>query len=156
MLLRTGCKGWPTVLPVIAIDRIGKAAALRTLAPNGVKCAVPGVFSWAFCKNTGAAFSIMAKYPAVMPVLTSALIIILLVYLLRHPDEAPLLRAGLWMIAGGGLSNLYDRIAYGAVIDFIRPDFIDFAVFNPADVFVCAGAALAVISVLSAQRKGAS
>ena len=57
-------------------------------------------------------------------------------WLLAKPDAPGLFRAGLWLIAGGGLGNLYDRIAYGFVVDFIRTDFIDFPVFNVADCYV--------------------
>ena len=76
-------------------------------------------------------------------------------YLLTHPDTPTLERAGLWLIAGGGLGNLWDRLAYGFVIDFIRLDFVRFAVFNPADVFVCVGAGLVVLSVSLAEWRKA-
>ncbi|MDD2774148.1 MAG: signal peptidase II, partial [Elusimicrobiales bacterium] len=48
--------------------------------------------------------------------------------------------AGLALVAGGALGNLWDRIAYGAVTDFI--DFRVWPVFNAADSFISVGAAL--------------
>ena len=82
-----------------------------------------------------------------------ALILAIVIYLLTHPDEPALERAGLWLIAGGGLGNLWDRLVHGCVIDFIRLDFIRFAIFNPADVFVCIGAGLVVLSVFLTERR---
>ena len=52
------------------------------------------------------------------------------------------------MLASGGLSNLYDRIAYGYVIDFIEFAFVRFAIFNVADSFASIGAVLLIIYLL--------
>lgn len=147
MQLRRGCRLWWTAVPVIAIDRICKAAAMRALGLVGVRTAIPGVLSWAYTQNRGVAFGLLSG-AAIVPLLTLALIALLLIWMLRHPNSGTLLRIGLWFIIGGGLSNLYDRLAYGCVIDFIRLDFVNFAIFNPADVFVCAGALLVVIAIL--------
>ena len=151
MQLRQGCRQFWLVLPVLAIDRASKLAVLKLLV-HGPKEAIPGVLSWAFVKNRGAAFGMMSG-SWLLPLLTAALIALLLIWLLRHPDESALMRASIWLIIGGGLGNLYDRIAYGFVVDFIRLDFINFAVFNAADVFICAGAALAAIAVLAAEAR---
>ena len=149
MKLRQGCKLWWLVLPAITIDRLLKRAAASALAPAGVRTAIPGVLSWAYTENRGAAFSMLSdRAPWLLIALTAALIIGILIYLLTHPDEPQLERAGLWLIAGGGLGNLWDRLMHGGVIDFIRLDFIHFAVFNPADVFVCVGAGLVILSVV--------
>ena len=152
MQLKQGCRLWWLVLPTVAIDRICKLAALEALAPHGVQEAIPGVLSWAFMKNTGAAFGMMSG-SYLLPLLTAVLIVALLICLLRSPGMDNLCRCGLWLIIGGGLGNLYDRLVYGYVIDFIRLDFINFAVFNPADVFVCTGAALAALSVLLSEAR---
>lgn len=150
MQLKRGCRLWWLLLPVIAVDRLCKLAAIAALAPHGVQTAIPGILSWAFVRNTGAAFGILSGN-WLLPLLTAALIIALFVFLLRRPEADALLRTGLWLIIGGGLGNLYDRIAYGYVVDFIRLDFVNFAVFNPADIFVCVGAGLAALSVLLAE-----
>ena len=155
MKFNPGFRLWWLALPAVIIDRVCKIAVLRALSSGGAVTAIPGVLSWAFVKNKGAAFGIMAGN-WLLPLLTAALIVCLLVYLLRRPEMPGLMRAGLWLIVGGGLGNLYDRIAYGYVIDFIRLDFVNFAVFNPADVFVCAGAGLAVLSVLISDRRKAN
>ena len=152
MQLKKGCRLWWLLLPAIAIDRLCKLLALSLLAPHGVREAIPGILSWAFVKNTGAAFGILSG-SWLLPLLTLLLIAALLLVLLRRPELDSLLRAGLWLIIGGGLGNLYDRLAYGYVVDFIRLDFVNFAVFNPADVFVCTGAALAALSVLRSEAK---
>lgn len=156
MKLRRGCRLWWLILPVVALDRLLKRAAAAALAPSGVKSAIPGVLSWAYTENSGTAFSMFSdRAPWLLIALTAALIVCVLVYLLTHPDDPALERAGLWLIVGGGLGNLWDRIAYGRVIDFIRLDFVNFAVFNPADVCVCVGAGLAVLSLILGERRRA-
>ena len=154
MKLRQGCRGWQILIPALALDRIGKALALAFLAGKGSRSVLPGLLSWAYVENRGMAFGLASGSGWILIALTALVTAALLAHLLRHPEDPKLFRAGLWMIVGGGLGNLYDRIAYGFVVDFIRLDFIDFPVFNPADVFVCAGAALAALSVLVTEAKG--
>lgn len=153
MRLKKGCKGIWLVLLLIALDRLAKRLVMHRLAPHGVKTAISGVVSWAYTENRGAAFSMLNGRNLWLIALSLALIAALTVYLLRHPEANSVLRCGLWMIVSGGCGNLYDRIAYGYVVDFIRLDFIDFAIFNPADVFICIGAGLAVLAVLLTERK---
>ena len=154
MQLRKGCRLWWVALPAIAVDRICKVAITHAMVPGEVQTVLPGVLSWAYTRNRGVAFGLLSG-AAVLPLLTLALIVGLLVWMLRHPEAGDMLRTGLWLIVGGGLGNLYDRLAYGCVIDFIRLDFVNFAIFNPADVFVCAGAVLVAVAVLTEDRRKA-
>lgn len=154
MRLRRGCRLWWLTLPALAADRTLKRIVQAALAPHGVQTAIPGVLSWAYTENEGAAFSLLSGRSILLILLSVALVAGILIYLLRHPDAPNVERAGLWLIVGGGLGNLWDRLAYGCVIDFIRLDFVQFAVFNAADVFVCAGAAMVVLSVLISDLRG--
>lgn len=154
MQLRKGCRLWWVALPAIAVDRICKVAITHAMVPGEVQTVLPGVLSWAYTRNRGVAFGLLSG-AAVLPLLTLALIVGLLVWMLRHPEAGDMLRTGLWLIVGGGLGNLYDRLAYGCVVDFIRLDFVNFAIFNPADVFVCAGAVLVALAVLTEDRRKA-
>ena len=52
------------------------------------------------------------------------------------------------MLLAGGIGNLIDRVLNGEVVDYINPLFIDFAVFNFADICVCVGVALWVLVIL--------
>lgn len=154
MQLRRGCRLWWLAVLAVAIDRLCKVAITRTMVPGQAQSVLPGVVSWAYTRNQGVAFGLLSG-AALLPLLTLLLIVALLVYLLRHPQAGSMLRSGLWLIIGGGLGNLYDRLACGYVIDFIRLDFINFAIFNPADMFVCAGAVLVAIAVLAEDRRKA-
>ncbi len=154
MQLKRGCKGIWLVLPLIALDRILKQLVIHFLAPRGVKTAIPGVISWAYAENRGAAFSMLAGRNILLIALSVILVAALVIYLLRKPDMAKGMRCGLWMIIAGGIGNLYDRIIFGYVVDFIRLDFINFAIFNPADVFICLGAGIAALSMLLTDMKG--
>ena len=153
MQLKKGCRLWWLVLPGILLDRITKQAAASALAPHGVHHAIKGVLSWAYTENRGAAFSMLSGRNILLVLLPIVLIAALFIYLLRHPDNPVLERAGIWCIIAGGLGNLWDRLAYGCVIDFIRLDFVNFAIFNVADIFVCCGAAAVVLSVLLSEGR---
>ena len=153
MQLKQGCRLWWLAAIAVAMDRILKSIALRALGSASIT-AIPGILSWAFVKNSGAAFGMLAG-SWLLPLLTIALMAALLIWLIRHAEMPRLMRIGLWLIIGGGLGNLYDRIAYGYVIDFIRLDFIRFPVFNVADIFVCVGAGLILLSAFISERRPA-
>lgn len=144
---------WWIPLPIVAADRLLKLLAEKTLT-GGAKTAIPGALSWQLTKNTGAAFSMLSGRSVLLVALAAALIAGLTVYLLRAKNLPVMACVGLWSIVGGGIGNLWDRLACGGVIDFIRLDFISFPIFNPADVFVCVGAGLTLLSVLTAQKGG--
>ena len=52
------------------------------------------------------------------------------------------------VIVGGAAGNMIDRIFRGFVIDFIMLDFINFPIFNVADIFVCVGLFILVILII--------
>ena len=52
------------------------------------------------------------------------------------------------LILSGGAGNLIDRVFRGFVVDYIEPLFINFAVFNFADILVCVGAAVLIVYLL--------
>lgn len=150
MRLRQGCKGAWIALVAALFDRLTKLAVAR-LAPRG--CAlIPGVVNLRPVQNRGMAFSMLSGQSLALTLVTAALIAALVGWLIARPDAPRLFRTGLWLIAGGGLGNLYDRLTRGSVADFIDLAFVRFAVFNVADICICVGAALAVIGAFTTER----
>ena len=150
MQLRRGCRGWQWMLLAVAADRVTKVLAKRRVLRGTL---IPGVVSFRSARNSGMAFSMLSGHFWLLTVFTALLIAGILAYLISRPGESPLLRAGLWLIAGGGLGNLYDRVTMGSVIDFIELDFVRFAIFNVADVCICVGAALVLLGAWRNERK---
>ena len=155
MKLKSACSGAWIALLAAAVDRVGKSLMLRQ-EPGVIVRAIPGILQFRRTANTGMAFSLFSENGAALTILTAVLIAAVVVWLSIRPEEqSKTVRAGLWLMAGGGLGNLYDRLVYGSVIDFIDPIFVRFAVFNPADAFICVGAALAFVALLRDERRRA-
>ena len=158
MRLRRGCSGAWIALLAAAADRATKALALRACGDGGpLGCSarplVTGVLNLNVTRNTGVAFSGLSGRETLVIALALLLNAAVIGWLIARPDAPKGARAGLWLIAGGGLSNLYDRLRWGCVIDFLEPAFVRFAIFNVADMCICCGAALAFIALLRAQRR---
>ena len=151
MRLKQGCRGWWIALLAALADRLTKLLAAKL--PAGRRALIPGVLNLRPVGNRGMAFSMLSGQSLLLTVVTALLIAGLVAWLIARPDAPGLTRAGLWLIAGGGLGNLYDRLTTGEVSDFIELAFVRFAVFNVADVCICAGAALVVASSLSRSDK---
>ena len=95
--------------------------------------------------NTGAAFSVGSGNALFFVVLT-AVVIAALVGFVVHEKNLPLpLIALLGGVAGGGIGNAIDRVLYGQVTDFFATTFVNFAVFNVADIFVTCGILIAFV-----------
>ena len=152
MRLRQGCRGAWLALLAAAADRVTKLMVMR-LAPRGALL-LPGILRLRPVRNRGMAFSMLSGQGALLALTTLAITAGITAWLLAKPEQPKLFRAGLWLIVGGSLGNLYDRLTLGAVIDFIEPLFVRFAVFNVADACICVGAALAMLSAVISEAKG--
>lgn len=152
-------KRWLLLVPILfLLDRAAKIWAGRDLVnrPGGYMELIPGVVRLRYVENDGAAFSLFAGNSLLLIGLTGLIMLGILLYLLlvKKPDK--LTWISLCIVLGGGLGNLYDRIVYGKVIDYIEPVFVRFAVFNLADVFVVCGAILAAVALIWADKGGRS
>ena len=130
---------------VVALDQASKAAARATLVPGEPVTLVPGVMDLSLVYNTGAAFSLGEGGGPVFVLLAAAILVAGLVFAWRRVDAPLPLVLTAAAVAGGGVGNAIDRVALGAVTDFFKTTFVDFAVFNVADVFVTCGVFLAVV-----------
>ena len=86
-----------------------------------------------------------------------AVVLALCVWLRRA--ESRLVAVALGAIAGGAISNVIDRLRFGAVVDFIHAHLGDWSwyVFNIADAaIVCGVAALVLDSLLPHARRAGS
>ena len=144
MDIKTALRGAWVVLPALAIDRITKIWAMAERPRFDV---VPGIFGVRFARNTGAAFSMFSSAPWLVGVLSIAIVIAVAAVLITDRKMDRWTRLGLWLVAAGGLGNVYDRLAYGYVVDMIEVLFMDFAIFNVADICVCCGAFLAAAAI---------
>jgi signal peptidase II len=110
------------------------------------------VFHLTLTQNTGMAFSALAQLsPPTMLLFHTALILGLLVTLWRtrtHWGEHRLTQLAMALIAGGALGNWFDRVRFGAVIDFIDVRGVHFPIFNLADVWLTFGAVFLILSCL--------
>ena len=152
MQIKQGIRGWWIALAAVLADRLTKALVAR-LCPRG-GALIPGLVNLRPVENRGIAFSMLSGQGLALALFTAILIAGLVIWLVSHPDATPLVRIGLWLIVGGGLGNLYDRLTTGSVSDFIELAFVRFAVFNVADVCICIGAGLVLLGTLRGEKNG--
>lgn len=98
------------------------------------------LFSITHVRNNGAAWSILEGKTVLLTVIAALAIILVLFLIASGRFKLKLEVVMLSFIMAGGIGNLIDRIKYKEVIDYIRTDFLDFPIFNFADICVVVGA----------------
>lgn len=131
---------------IIAADRVSKLWAAQ--AQVGETIAELPLFNITYVQNKGAAFSLMSGRLGILSVISVLVCAAVIAYFIIKRPKNKLLCSSLALIFAGGLGNAWDRIAYGYVIDFIEADFINFPVFNVADIAITSGAALMILYAL--------
>ncbi|MFA6947715.1 MAG: signal peptidase II [Eubacteriales bacterium] len=145
-----------TALGVVAADQFTKWLAVTYLKPLGSVGFIPHIMDLTYLENKGAAFGMFSDARWVHMSVSTVAVIAIIIYMCRTKQRSRLLAVSAGMIIGGGIGNLIDRFFVGYVVDFFEPIFVNFAVFNVADSFVCVGAALLFIYVLMYDRKNGS
>lgn len=101
--------------------------------------------------NTGAAFGIFKQGGGVISILAAVVSLVIIYYFPRIPNRDWFIKLALGLQLGGALGNLYDRLFYGPVTDFIALG--RFPVFNVADSSITVGAATLILGVWLTERK---
>ncbi len=139
---------------IIGIDRITKIwVTSNAETPGDVISRIGNLFSFTYVRNEGAAFSMLSGRLGLLSIISIAFCIGVVIYWIVKKPKNRLLCTALAMMAAGALGNAFDRIIYGYVIDFIKTEFVNFAVFNVADIAITVGAALLVLSVCLEDKK---
>ena len=136
------------VAALVGIDQLIKLWAVQVLQPVGAMPLIPHVVELRFVLNQGMAFSLLSGKQLFLIIATSAALLAVAYGLFFRSRGKRLQQAALVLVLGGGIGNLIDRVLNGEVVDYINPLFIDFAVFNFADICVCVGVALWVLVIL--------
>lgn len=106
---------------------------------TGEAALIPGVVKLVNIHNSGAAFGLLgdAAYARWLFLGIAALfIIVIIVVLAKHLFKSRFANWCAVMALAGAVGNCIDRALYGYVVDMFKVEFMDFAVFNVADVFL--------------------
>lgn len=133
---------------VVLVDQSTKAA-VRLAAPLGTPAhsLIPDLIDLWHVENTGAAFSIGQGASLLFVIFALVVFLASAVWVMR--ERLPLnLVVSISCVAGGGVGNMVDRLSKSSVTDFLSLHFIDFPVFNVADIFVTCGVICAFLLYL--------
>jgi signal peptidase II len=124
---------------ILAADRATKLWAMRDLRASGPLPVLP-FFELSYVENTGAAFGLGHGANGFFIAVSAILIVVLARLLRRWPKDDLWLQAGGLLVLAGAVGNLYDRVFYRYVVDFLYLH--HWPVFNVADSCITIGALL--------------
>lgn len=117
----------------------------RGLAGSAIT--IPGLLELRLTRNTGMALGLLRDGGTVLLLLPLA-VIAAGAFLLRRYHSTGYVKIATGLIAGGFLGNFIERLVKGYVVDMIYFPFMPWFVCNIADVAICAGVAMLVVSIL--------
>ena len=136
------------ILVMVVVDQVVKYWAVSMLAPMGSIPLIPNVLQLTYVENRGAAFSILQDQIWLFVLLAVAILCGIGYVLCTGRIQHILGKFSLLVIAAGAVGNTLDRVLHHYVIDMIEVRFIQFPVFNIADIYVTVGVALFAVYYL--------
>ena len=131
---------------VVVADQITKLLIATNLTSESCFPVLGGLFNIRFVENSGAAWSILEGKTWLLVAISLAIMAVCVFMLIKKTYGSKLMFWAISLVLAGGVGNLIDRVFRGGrVVDFIEFGFIDFPVFNVADIAVCTGAGLVVL-----------
>ncbi|MDY3005460.1 signal peptidase II [Anaerococcus sp. AGMB00486] len=136
----------------ILLDRITKVYAKNIFIENPVYTKLINLI---YLENKGAAFGILQNKRMFFIILTLVVVTYLLYYFIKNVKTNPkLLNIALSLIISGAIGNFYDRLIHSYVVDFIEFSFINFPIFNIADILVTMGSFLLIVFIIFGEMDG--
>ncbi|WP_075522604.1 signal peptidase II [Candidatus Pelagibacter communis] len=134
---------------IFLIDRISKYFILKLSTPTGdLNISITSFLNFNLIWNSGVAFGLLSFDQNIYYNIVTAIIILVTSILIWIAIRAKgLEKISFLLIIGGSFGNMFDRLYYSAVIDFIDITYNDYHwfIFNVADIFICIGVILLII-----------
>ena len=124
---------------LVAIDQLVKYLVLQNIALGEHVPFIPYILDLTYVQNTGAAFSMINQHTWLLTVVSLVMSVVLAVAIWKNFFRHPLGKVTLTLLLGGAIGNLIDRAFRGFVVDMFNVLFMEFAVFNVADICVVVG-----------------
>lgn len=149
-----GLELWLPAL-VAVLDQASKALVRATIPLHESVTVVPGFIDFTHVRNTGAAFGILNAFDfpfktTVISIVATGALIGVAAYSASLAPHQRWARVGLSLIIGGAIGNLIDRVAVGAVVDFVDVYWrsYHFWAFNVADSAITVGVAIMILDMI--------
>ena len=145
------------VAGIIVLDQLVKYLVYSGMDAGQTIPVIENILHITYVENQGAAFSMWQQQWIVLiglPAVALAAGLVLLYVKRRSWSRCMLLSIA--FICGGGIGNFIDRVHQGYVVDMFDCRFIpfmDFPVFNIADIFICVGCGLLLLDVIFFEGK---
>ncbi|NTU71744.1 MAG: signal peptidase II [Coriobacteriia bacterium] len=148
MLKRPGRLFLALSLVILVLDQVAKWVVRSNMLEGRSIPLVPGALNLLFVQNVGAAFGLL---PGFQPVFIATSVFVLLIvagFWFKTRPSHPLVVVALALVSAGALGNLIDRAVLGSVTDFLEFAFVEFPVFNIADMAIVSGVALLALWIV--------
>lgn len=132
----------------IGLDQLLKWWVTSHLEEGQSTPLLPGVVQLTRLHNTGAAWSSFSGKTGLLAALTVVLLAAVVYLVARRIVRHPLGLCAAMLVLGGGIGNMIDRVFRGYVVDMFDLQFMDYPIFNLADIFVVVGVILGAVYYL--------
>lgn len=135
-------------LSIIIVDQITKALTVNQISLGETVDFIPGLLSFTYVQNTGAAWSILEGRMVFFYIVTLFVVGFLIYFLHHDAKDSRILSFAISLMIGGAIGNFIDRVLFQYVIDMLRLEFISFPIFNIADIALTLGVVLMMAGVI--------
>lgn len=135
---------------IIILDQWMKNWAIANLMGQGSTTLIPSFLGLRYVENTGAAFSILSGKQLLLILVTFIILGAIMGLFIRSikTGEHLVVRMSYALILAGAIGNFIDRVRYNYVVDFFEFLFINFPIFNIADISIVVGVILLAFATL--------
>ena len=144
---------------VVIGDRVSKAIVSSSMPEGASETVIGGFFNLVHVRNTGIAFSLFADSAPwfrdwVLPGISMVAIGVIVTLLYRQGNLSRRSRIALVLVLAGAVGNLYDRLVYGYVTDFldVYVGSYHWPAFNVADSAITVGAVMLLADAIFARN----
>ena len=132
------------------LDQIIKILIQKNMSLYQEITIIPDFFSLNYVKNTGAAFSLLQNNSTILLLISFLSVIILNYYIFKEKNITKISKISFGILLGGIYGNLFDRIIYRSVIDYLSFSVFNysFPIFNLADIGITVGVGLIILETI--------